>query len=585
MTRSSRPEILAPAGHREAMRAAVLAGADAVYFGLHGLNARARAANFDPTELEETMAFLHGHGVRGYVALNTLVFDDELPAVERAIRACAAAGVDALIVQDLGVARLARALAPTMALHASTQMTCTDEGSVRLARDLGATRVILARELSVQDIAVIHRAVPEVELEVFVHGALCIAYSGQCLTSEALGGRSANRGACAQACRLPYDLVVDGAVKDLGDLAYLLSPEDLEASALVPGLLEAGVVSLKIEGRLKGPDYVAATTRLYRSAIDAALAGASDGVDEETRLQALQAFSRGSGPGFLAGVDHLRLVEGRACDHRGLEVGLCGGVVRDRGRDLLVVQQGVPIARGDGLLVEGGRAGEGEVGGRVWDVEGERVWLGPDVDVRAAQAGRRVWRTSDPARERAVLTRLEQSPHAVAVDLRIEGEIGQAPTLRAQSERGGSAEVRCDTALTRAERHPLDEARLRAQLGRLGDTPFVLRSLEVALPPDAMLPVSSLNRARRAVIDALVQDLHRAHPVHETDTGSAEAQVAMLTKRISDLTEHLKEHKHDHHTRRGLLGLVGKRRRLLRYLQNIDIARYRSLIERLGLRR
>jgi putative protease len=378
----------------------------------------------------------------------------------------------------------------------------------------------------VQDIAVIHRAVPEVELEVFVHGALCIAYSGQCLTSEALGGRSANRGACAQACRLPYDLVVDGAVKDLGDLAYLLSPEDLEASALVPGLLEAGVVSLKIEGRLKGPDYVAATTRLYRSAIDAALTGASDGVDEETRLQALQAFSRGSGPGFLAGVDHLRLVEGRACDHRGLEVGLCGGVVRERGRDLLVVQQGVPIARGDGLLVEGGRAGEGEVGGRVWDVEGDRVWLGPDVDVRAAQAGRRVWRTSDPARERAVLTRLEQSPHAVAVDLRIEGEIGQAPTLRAQSERGGSAEVRCDTALTRAERHPLDEARLRAQLGRLGDTPFVLRDLEVALPPDAMLPVSSLNRARRAVVEALLKDLHRPHPVQETETGSWLADAA-----------------------------------------------------------
>ncbi len=520
MTRSSRPEILAPAGHREAMRAAVLAGADAVYFGLHGLNARARAANFDPGELEETMAFLHGHGVRGYVALNTLVFDDELPTVERAIRACAAAGVDALIVQDLGVARLARALAPTMALHASTQMTCTDEGSVRLARDLGATRVILARELSVQDIAVIHRAVPEVELEVFVHGALCIAYSGQCLTSEALGGRSANRGACAQACRLPYELVVDGALKELGDLAYLLSPEDLEASALVPGLLEAGVVSLKIEGRLKGPDYVAATTRLYRSAIDAALAGAPSGVEEETRLEALQAFSRGSGPGFLAGVDHLRLVEGRSCDHRGLEVGRCGGVVRERGRDLLVVQQGVPIARGDGLLVEGGRAGEGEVGGRVWDVEGDRVWLGPDVDVRAAQAGRRVWRTSDPARERAVLTRLEQSPHAVALDLRIEGELGQAPTIRAQSERGGRAEVRGDTALTRAERHPLDETRLRAQLGRLGDTPFVLRDLEVALPPDAMVPVSSLNRARRAVVEALLQDLHRPHPVRASEAGS-----------------------------------------------------------------
>src|SRR4029453_13065325 len=154
-----------------------------------------------------------------------------------AIRTCAEAGVDALIVQDLGVAQLARAVAPHIALHASTQMTCTDAGAVELAHSLSASRVILARELSLEEIAAIAGATA-VELEVFVHGALCIAYSGQCLTSEAIGGRSANRGACAQACRLPYDLLVDGQPRDLGDRAYLLSPEDLEASALVPRLVE-----------------------------------------------------------------------------------------------------------------------------------------------------------------------------------------------------------------------------------------------------------------------------------------------------------------------------------------------------------
>ncbi len=159
-------------------------------------NARARAANFDAAELEEAVRFLHAHGVKGYVTLNTLVFDDELPAVRGAIEACAAAGVDAVIVQDLGVMRLARALAPGLPIHASTQMTCTDAAAVELARSLGAARVILARELSLDDIAAIRRAT-DVELEVFVHGALCIAYSGQCLTSEAIGGRSANRGACA----------------------------------------------------------------------------------------------------------------------------------------------------------------------------------------------------------------------------------------------------------------------------------------------------------------------------------------------------------------------------------------------------
>src|SRR5690606_30028667 len=174
----------------------------------------ARATNFDAAELAETMRFLHAHGVRGYVTLNTLVFDDELPLVERAIRACAEAGVDAVIVQDLGVARMVRAIAPSLPLHASTQMTCTDAGSASFAASLGASRIILARELSLSEIAAIRAGAPELELEVFVHGALCIAYSGQCLTSEALGGRSANRGACAQACRLPYELVVDGEVRE-----------------------------------------------------------------------------------------------------------------------------------------------------------------------------------------------------------------------------------------------------------------------------------------------------------------------------------------------------------------------------------
>ncbi|NUQ74009.1 MAG: U32 family peptidase, partial [Polyangiaceae bacterium] len=276
-----RPEVLAPAGDEGSLRAAVLAGADAVYFGLKGFNARARAQNFDVEGLEKTLAYLHEHGVKGYVTLNTLVFDDELPSVEAAARACAKVGADAVIVQDLGVARLVRAVAPGLPIHASTQMTCTDAGAVEFAREMGASRVILARELSLEDIAAIRRET-DLELEVFVHGALCVAYSGQCLTSEAIGGRSANRGACAQACRLPYEFVVDGELRDQGDRAYLLSPEDLEASELVPRLMELGVSAIKIEGRLKGPAYVAATTRLYRAAIEAAGAGAGAGTDADT---------------------------------------------------------------------------------------------------------------------------------------------------------------------------------------------------------------------------------------------------------------------------------------------------------------
>src|SRR6478609_3078969 len=266
----TRPEVLAPAGDQLALDAAIGAGADAVYFGVDAFNARARAQNFTVGGLAQTVARLHERRVKAHLTLNTLVFDSELDAWADVVREAARAGVDPVIVQDLGAVGLVRQIAPRLRIHASTQMTCTDAASVEFAATLGADRVVLARELSLTDIEQITRST-RVELEVFVHGALCIAYSGQCLTSEAIGGRSANRGACAQSCRLPYELVVDGEKRDLGDKAYLLSPEDLEATSAVPALARAGVASLKIEGRLKGPEYVFATARMYRDAVEGAV--------------------------------------------------------------------------------------------------------------------------------------------------------------------------------------------------------------------------------------------------------------------------------------------------------------------------
>ena len=222
-----RLELLAPAGNWECARAAVENGADAIYFGLDvGFNARARAANFHVQQLRELMAMLHRQAVKGYVTLNTLVFTDELPSLEANLRLLAAAGVDAVLVQDLGVVRLIRELCPELVIHASTQMTMTNAVAIEQARGLGIERVVLARELSIDEIRKI-ASQTTMPIEVFVHGALCVAYSGQCLTSESLGGRSANRGQCAQACRLPYDLICDGEQKDLGDVKYLLSPQDL----------------------------------------------------------------------------------------------------------------------------------------------------------------------------------------------------------------------------------------------------------------------------------------------------------------------------------------------------------------------
>lgn len=519
----SKPEILAPAGDRAALEAAVRAGADAVYFGLRAFSARARATNFDTEELAATMRYLHDYGVRGYVTLNTLVFDSELASMEAAIRACAAAGADAIIVQDLGVAKLARCVAPDLAMHASTQMTCTDASAVELAQELGATRVILARELSTAEIAKI-RSETDVEVEVFVHGALCIAYSGQCLTSEAIGGRSANRGACAQACRLPYELVVDGALVDTSDRAYLLSPEDLEASDVVPELVRLGVSSLKIEGRLKGPEYVGATTRLYRKAVDAAIGeGARPSAGE--RRAALQTFTRGSGPGFLKGVDHQRLVEGRTCDHRGLPVGALRKVEQVKGRVVLAVLLDADLARGDGILVEGGLGGAGELGGRVWGLEvagkdvataprgsTARVWLGPDVRPGDLPASRRVFKTSDPQGEKRLQAELIAEASRTPLDLRIAGRIGEPFLLEGRTRAGAFARITGDAAIESARTAPLDEAILRDKLGGLGDGPFTLGKLDVALPPGSIVPMSSLKRARRALVAALTESSAVSHP-------------------------------------------------------------------------
>jgi len=501
------PEILAPAGSREALEAALHAGADAVYFGVEGHNARARARNFAVAELGDIMARIHARGARGYLTLNTLVFDDELEDVASILAEASRSGVDAIIVQDLGLARLARRLAPALHLHASTQMTCTDASSVEFAAGLGARRVVLARELSIADIASIQRELAgrvEVELEVFVHGALCISYSGQCLTSEAIGGRSANRGACAQACRLEYELIVDGVARSLPGRPYLLSPQDLDASELVPALMQAGVASFKIEGRLKSPEYVAATVRLYRQAIDDALTSSGDTARRHHRqLQAHQAYSRGSGPGFLGGVDHQILVEAQSCSHRGVELGTVLEVRAPRGELLLQPLQ--PLQCGDGLLVLGG-PGRDDLGGHVWSMQavnrGVWVWLGPDRQASADLVGCRVFRSGSPHLLRPLT---HEPPARRPVRMRVAGRIDAPLMLEAWDDRGHHAATASRMPLVEARARALDTVELGAKLGRLGDSPFELATLESDLEGNLMIPPSELNQMRRDVVAKLLE--------------------------------------------------------------------------------
>jgi putative protease len=505
-----KPELLAPAGDRTCITAAVENGADAVYFGLEsGFNARARATNMHVEDLPEIMAYLHERGVKGFVTLNTLVFPSELPALEKYIRELTEAGVDAVLVQDLGLARIIRAISPDLAIHASTQMTLTSAECIRVAQNLGIERVVLPRELSIDEIREIHEAT-DIELETFVHGALCVAYSGQCLTSESLGGRSANRGQCAQACRLPYDLICDGTDVDLGDQKYLLSPQDLAAYALVPELIDAGVSCLKIEGRLKTPEYVANITGHYRRAIDAAWEQRTvDFTDQDVREMELS-FSRGFSPGWLHGCDHKMLVPATSSAKRGV---LLGKVVQVRGQHV-VIDAICEVAPGDGIVFEGDREHHQEQGGRVYEVaqRGKLVELafGRDaIDFSQLKPGQQIWKTDDPkltARLRKTFTGSKPN-RRVPVDIEVTAQVDSRLRLSGKATNGATFSIESDEPLAAATKHPLTEEVLAAQLGRLGSTVYELRNLTANISGEPMIPLSVLGKLRQRVITELNNSL------------------------------------------------------------------------------
>jgi putative protease len=488
-------ELLAPAGDWDCLRAAVANGADAVYFGMPRFNARMRADNFRNDELQELVAFLHSHGVKAYVALNVLIFTDELPDAVAELQLLHSSGVDAVIIQDVGLAEISRRMFPDLRVHASTQMTVTSPEGVRFAESLGVRQVVLARELSLRELEKFPSVLP---LEVFVHGALCVAYSGQCLTSEALGRRSANRGECAQACRMPYELVVDGSLRDLGDKKYLLSPQDLAAVREIPDLIARGVASFKIEGRLKSPEYVAAVTAVYRKAIDAALAGhpSPPSPDDQYRLE--MTFSRGLSSGWLHGVNHQELVGARFGKKRGAFVGMVSRTAADHvGLD----DTAVDLKPGDGVVFDTGGDTDQEQGGRIFEIRGSDLFFEHGkLDFSAIPPGTRVWKTDDPALNRELRKSFSGKLDArcgnrPALDFVVSGRAGGPLVLECRGIALQSG-IPLDPARTR----PLTEGSLRAQLGKLGETPFVLGEVRSMLEGEVILPLAELNRLRREMV-------------------------------------------------------------------------------------
>lgn len=476
-------ENLAPAGNREALDRAVAAGADAVYLGYAAFSARAGAGNFDEDALREAVHFAHLHHVRVHVTLNTLIKDGELAGVKDVLRLLDEVRVDAVLVQDLGVLALARNCFPDLPVHASTQMAIHNAAGVRWCKKMGMTRAVLARECSLTEIS--KCAAEEIEIEVFGHGAQCVAISGQCLFSSMIGGRSGNRGRCAQPCRLQYTY--------RGKTAAWLSPRDVCLRDHLPELRKAGACSIKLEGRLKRPEYVATVAGSYRRGIDAMDAGAFRQADDAEREALLQIFQRG---GFMDGYAMGAQDAGVICQDRVNHGGVPVGTLASVSGGMAKLHLTRPLSDGDGLQIRNER-GDQEMIYAGHDVPAGQLAtlrLRPDMRVRA---GDEVFRlTSSVQLEEARALTIP----AIGCDMTLVALPGEPLTLTATD--GTSTVTVTSDLVSPAQKRVMTEEDARKSLGKTGDTAFALRDLTV-YTENAFVPVSALNALRRDALVAL----------------------------------------------------------------------------------
>ncbi len=504
-------ELLAPAGSKEALIAAVESGANAVYLAGNMFGARAYANNFDEDGLREAIRFAHLRQVKIHVTVNTIVDDAELEALADYLRFLYEAGADAVLVQDLGVARLVKQVSPGLPMHASTQMTVHNLAGVKALEAMGFSRVVLSRELSLKDIRYIC-ANSKAEIEVFVHGALCVCYSGQCLMSSMIGGRSGNRGRCAQPCRLPYTLVDETGKDVLADTAgqYLLSPRDMNTIDILPELLEAGVASLKIEGRMKRPEYVAVVVDTYRRAIDSYFQGNGYAVEDEAKKSLAQIFNRDFTTAYLLDRPGRNMMSDRRPNNRGL---LIGRVIRydwDVRRVTIKLSGSIQLGDQVDFWVK--------VGGRVTatiqdlqDAQGHAIAQadsGVEVSFPIPSAVRdhdRVFKVFDAGlMERAREFFNTGAPvRCIPVQVQVFAAVGKPLRIRMTDADGYFAEALTDFQGEEARKRPLTQETIQKQVSRLGSTVYVLDELQTEIEGNVMVPVSEINEARRKVTEAL----------------------------------------------------------------------------------
>lgn len=478
-------ENLAPAGNWDALRSAVAAGADAVYLGYAAYSARAGAGNFDEQQLRDAVRFAHLHHVRVHVTVNTLIKDGELAGVVDVLRLLSEIRVDAVLVQDLGVLRMARRCFPDLPIHASTQMAIHNATGVRFCRNQGMTRAVLARECSAAEIAL--AAKEGIEIEVFGHGAQCVAVSGECLFSSVVGGRSGNRGRCAQPCRLLYTY--------RGKTAAWLSPRDVCMRDDLPELNKAGVASIKLEGRLKRPEYVATIANSYRNAIDAMDNGHFRKADEAEMTGLRQIFSRGGFMrGYAMGAEDAGVIDPARVSHGGVKIGrvefAAGNMARVRLERSLDDGDGLQIrtAQGDAELIYAGHDTEA---GQIAVVR-----LRPDVRTKT---GDEVYRLTS---EKQLQWARSLVIPAIPADMALIAYPGK-PLALTMTDGESSVTVTGDTVAP-AQSRAMSEEDARRSLGKLSDTPFSLRTLTVQTA-GAFVPVSALNQLRREACQQLAE--------------------------------------------------------------------------------
>lgn len=506
---NNKSELLLPVGNMNMCLAAIHNGADAIYVGMPHFNARGRTTDFSITELKEMIDTCHLYGVRVNLAFNVVIFEEELSEAISLLREVLPLGPDALIIQDVGLASLVRKMSPTQVIHGSTQMTVTNHEAMTLLSDLKIKRFVLGREVSLPEMRAIKEKT-ESELEVFVHGALCVAYSGQCFTSESIGGRSANRGQCAQSCRLEYEMIVDGKKRELGDLKYLVSPKDLCGIAEIPELLNIGIESFKVEGRLKTPEYVASAAKNYREAIDRAVSGAilSKKQIENSKTEMGLTYSRGFFSGWLHGVDHQELVDGTYGAHRGVEI---GRVVKVDNKSLQVEINYPHLKNGDGVLFAGIRGKKSEVGGMLYGVKKVsgnifELTLGKDVDLKKIQKDMTVYFNHDAVVEKKLTQSYTDKnlKKRIPLTIKTEAVIGK-PLVVIVSDGVNSVLVESVESLEPAQDRPTTKGQLAEELGALGATCFILDELTLKSDGEFFIHQKSLKKIRRDFTEELMK--------------------------------------------------------------------------------